>query len=414
MDERSFKVLKERLPGVNAELTSFVFRHGANVYVFSYDKDGERKHTLIEAGDLRHRDYMLRILSENSIGSTDIERIIITHCHHDHWGLAALLSTKQKARVLVHSNFRKFVEGEDGTEAQRWAGEAARSQLKECDFEYLSYPSMGEAKSISGVDFPILAKHIGIGEAGELTILACPESTPTHSPDQIVILYSPHDGSGPSRNGHQDLRPTDDIIFTGDLWLMRGPRFDWGIGSLFRRFFMYRLQRIKNFLLGKSTPRRNAREQDSEAKEALKRGFTAIRVKPGHGEEFIGSDIIPKGLLAGRDVLAQLGYSMDANKSILAQSDLAPKIKALREQAYADFVGELHRWIKLGYTFSEISALLLRIHEEQSGGNRLVREDRKERRERLRETLARLRDDKSEPQNLRELAESTLPGLQRD
>jgi len=159
--------------------------------------------------------------------------------------------------------------------------------------------------------------------------------------------------------------------------------------------------------------RRDPREQDAQAKEALKRGFCLIRVKPGHGEEFLGSRIIPSSLLADRDILIQLGYSLDRDKSILRSKDLAPKVATMREQAYTSFVEELLLWRELGYTSSEIGELLVRIYREQSGGGALVEEDRKERRERLKAMLARLKEDEAESGQLRQLAESTLSELKR-
>jgi hypothetical protein len=156
---------------------------------------------------------------------------------------------------------------------------------------------------------------------------------------------------------------------------------------------------------------RDPRQQDPKAKEALKRGFCLIRVKPGHGEEFLGTRIIPIGLLAERDVLVELGYPLDADKSILRSRDLAPEITARREQAYAGFVKELVLWMKLGYTFDEMTELLLRIYTEQSGGGYLVEKDRKERREQLKATLARLKGDEAQPDRVRHLAEASQSKL---
>ena len=62
----------------------------------------------------------------------------------------------------------------------------------------------------------------------------------------------------------------------------------------------------------------------------------------------------------------------------------------------------------MGYSPDEISQLLVRIYQEQSGEGTLVEKDRKERRERLKETLTRLRDDEAASEELRKLAEPTL------
>jgi hypothetical protein len=131
-------------------------------------------------------------------------------------------------------------------------------------------------------------------------------------------------------------------------------------------------------------------------------------VKPGHGEEFLGSRIIPQSLVADRDLLVRLGYPMDSDKSILSSNNLAAQVSEIMEQAYAGFVSELLLWKEFGYNSSELSDFLVRIYLEQSGGARLVQQDRKERRQRLKETLSRLKEDQDQPEALHELAGSTL------
>lgn len=406
----SYRVVKERLRGTNTDLAGFSFHRGANLYVFSYEKGGERRHTFVDAGDSRYRDKILTALVENDINPGNIERIIITHRHPDHCGLAELLARESGAKILVHSRFRSFVEGEIGQEERRWLGDFDPSRLKECDIEYLLQSKLGEVVSIGGVDFPILIEPVEIGEAGKLAILACPESIPTHSPDQIIVLYSAKNDPYRYEERYQGFRPTDDILFSGDLWLMRGPLYDWGMRDVVRQF-RYGFHQIKGLMPGRSVPRRDPREQDARTKEALKRGFSLIRVKPGHGEEFLGSRIMPNSLMAECDLLIELGYSMDADKSILRSREVAPRVATIMEQAYTRFIEELLLWKELGYTSSEISGLLVRIYKEQSGGGPLVEKDRKERRERLKATLARLRDDETKPDELHRLAETTLSAL---
>ena len=408
----SYRIVKERLSGTNTDLTGFFFHHGANIYVFSYEKEGVRRHTLIDAGDAQYREQILSILIENDVNPSNIERIIITHRHPDHCGSADLLARESKAKILVHSNFRGFVEDEISQEERRWSGAFDPSRLKECDIEYLPQTEGGELISINGVDFPSLVEPIKIGEVGKLEILACPQSIPTHSPDQIIILYSPRSQPHKYEKTQEDFRPTDDLLFPGDLWLMRGPIYDLGMRNISQQF-RYGFNQMRNLMSGRSMPRRDPRVQDSRAKEALKKGFCLIRVKPGHGEEFLGSKILPHSLLAERDLLIEFGYPMDAGKSILRSRDLAPKVATRMEQAYTSFVKELLLWTELGYTLSEMSELLVRIYKEQSGGGPLVETDRKERRQRLKSTLTRLKDDEARSAELHQLAESTLSALKR-
>ncbi len=405
-----YKILKERLAGTNTDLTTFYFHRGANVYVFSYDKEGVKRHTFIDAGDSRYRNQLLPILVENDVDPTNIERIIITHRHPDHCGLAYLLARESGAKVLVHSNFKSFLEGEISQGERRRLNDFHLSRLKECDIEYLFQSNQSKLMNIGGVGFPSLVKPIEIGEAGKLQILACPENKTTHSRDQIIALYSPGGNSSTYNEAHDGFRLTDNILFSGDLWLMEGPLYHRGIWRTYRRL-RNSFRRVKRLVTGKGIPSRDFRKQDAQAKRALKKGFRLIRVKPAHGEEFIGSRIIPGSLLADSDLLQRLGYSIDADKSILRAVNLAAKISAIRQQAYANFIKELLVWLELGYTLAEMSELLVRIYQEQSGGSSLVKQDRRERRERLKATLDVLRGDRAKPDELRQLAESTLAVL---
>lgn len=167
------------------------------------------------------------------------------------------------------------------------------------------------------------------------------------------------------------------------------------------------LRQMRNMMSGGGMMRRDPREQDAEAKDALKRGFCLIRVKPGHGDEFLGSRIIPRSLLADNDMLVEFGYPLSAGKAVLGSAEMSPRVSARREQAYANFAEELVLWTELGYAPDEISDLLVRIYREQSGGGPLVESDRQERRERLRGLLTRLTGDEAQPAKIRQIAEST-------
>ena len=391
--------VREQLSGANADLISLAFPHGANVYALAYDSGGVRKHTLIDAGDGRYRGQILPVLAENDIDPASIERIIITHGHPDHYGLAYLLANKSGAKIVARSGLKALVEGEKG-----------QAEQDEREIEYLGESDIGQVVSINGVDFPRLVEPIRIGQGGRLEILGCPESITTHSPDQIVVLYSPRTDPHPHQQTSNGYRPTDDIIFAGDLWLMKGPMFNHSITDT-SWYLKQGSYHVKKLLSGGGLARRDPRQQDAKAKEALKKGFCLIRVKPGHGEEFLGTRLIPTGLLAERDLLVELGYPLDADKSTLRLAELAPKITAKREQAYAGFVKELIHWLELGYTIDEMAKLLTRIYTEQNGGGPLAEQDRKERREQIKVTLARLKDDKEQPDRLRQMAEATRSKL---
>ena len=104
-----YTIVKERLSGTSTDLTSFFFHRGANLYVFSYEKEGVRRHTFIDTGDSRYRNQILSILAENDINPTTIERIIMTHRHPDPFSLAALLFKESRARILVHPRLKSFI-----------------------------------------------------------------------------------------------------------------------------------------------------------------------------------------------------------------------------------------------------------------------------------------------------------------
>jgi hypothetical protein len=401
----SITVIKEQLGG-GTHLTSLLFSPGGNVYVLTYQKDGQKKHTLVDAGDYRYHGEMLRILVENDVDPTNIERIIITHCHPDHTGLAYLLAKESGAKITAHHSFRSFVESGGSQTERRWLGDFDPSRLRECEIEYLAESDTGGTVRLAGIDFLNLAEAVDIGEGGRLNILGSPKTGMTHSPDQVVVLYSPRSDPHPHVQTIGGYRPTDDIIFSGDLWLMRGPMFNHG-GTDIMWHLRVGLRQMRNMMPGGDMMGRDPREQDAKAKDALKRGFCLIRVKPGHGDEFLGSRIIPRSLLADNDMLVEFGYPLSAGKAVPRSAELAPRVSARREQAYVSFVEELTLWMGLGYTPDEISELLVRIYREQSGGGPLVEMDRQERREQIRSLLTRLKGDEAQPAEIRQLAEST-------
>lgn len=164
----SIIVVKEKLNGVNADLTSLFCQHGANVYIFTYENNGVRKHTFIDAGDFRYQNRILSVLTENDINPARIERIIITHGHPDHYGLAYLLAKESKAKVMAQASFASLVEGETGQGEWRWSSSLDPSRLKDCDMEYLRESSTSKVVNIGGVGFVRLAEPIEIGQGGKI------------------------------------------------------------------------------------------------------------------------------------------------------------------------------------------------------------------------------------------------------
>ncbi len=397
-------VVKEQLTG-GVHLTSLLFHPGGNVYILTYQKGNRKRHIFIDTGDSRYDDEIFSILDENNIDPTVIERIVITHRHPDHTGLVYLLANKSGAKIMVHPTFRSFVEG--GQANNLWSNDFDSARLSESNIEYLN--GSADPVKLNGIDFPNLSGTISIGESGQLNILGTPKTNMTHSPDQLIALYSSQSQPHPHILPINGFKPTDDVIFSGDLWLMRGPMFGSGADIMWN--LRVGLHQLGSMMTGSSPMRRDPREQDAAAKDALKRGFCLIRVKPGHGDEFLGSRILPHSLMADNDILIEFGFPWGEGKDILTSREYASKVKARREEAYSSFVEELTHWMKLGYKKEEISQLLTRIYREQRGGGPLVEEDRHERREQLVILLDRLMNDRSQAAELRQLAESTKSQL---
>jgi len=386
-----YQIRREKLRNTDTILTSFIFNKGANFYCLSYKKDCSIKHTLIDAADRRYRSVIVNLLRENNIQPTDIERIILTHHHLDHCGSAAFLAEISDAEVLVHPNFKKVIEGSKLRDRRRWTSIGIqpinlKKHIRYLSFDQESRSGKKDIRNIGGINLPILDR-IKIGN-GILEILGySQEDKSHHTSDQLIVLYTPCTT--------KDLKPTDQLLFTGDLWLMNGP--------LTKGF---RSSILENFPILKSVKRYGLKilhRQDLLTKEGLKNGFILIRVLPGHGEEFIGSRILSKILSKG-DILVNLGFTEYTNRSILDKEELIPKISKMLEQSYLDFVHELILWHRLGYTFDEICNLIITIYTTLSGGTDWIKEDREEKRIRLKEMLKRLATDKNYSDEYQQMA----------
>jgi len=232
--EDPYKVVTQRLDEVSTQLTCFFFRQGANFYVFSYKYAGEVRHTFIDTGDPMYRDRISTILNTHGINPDHIDNIIITHRHHDHCGLVDILAEKSGAKVLVHQNFRTFIEQPPDEIDRNWLRGFDPSRLQNYPVEYLSPLKGNPSTTIEGIDFPLLIENLNIGKNGYLEILACPESKTMHSPDQLIIRYVPQKQSTGVKNTPDNVLPADYILFSGDLWLMHGPMFNHNFRQLSR------------------------------------------------------------------------------------------------------------------------------------------------------------------------------------
>ncbi len=96
----------DRIPLSNA-----AFEGDNNAYLFA---DGEET-VLIDTGDWTDatRDQLAGALSERDVAFSDVDRIVLTHWHPDHVGLAGTIQAESGADVYVHEADAALVEGDE-------------------------------------------------------------------------------------------------------------------------------------------------------------------------------------------------------------------------------------------------------------------------------------------------------------
>jgi hypothetical protein len=221
-------------------------------------------------------------------------------------------------------------------------------------------------------------------------------------------MYTPKNSPGTLQKIGLGFRPTDEILFSGDLWLVHPPGFfDETMRGL-----------ITADLIRERRRRFDFRPQNRKEKDALKAGFDLITVKPGHGPEFLGSRLIGT-LLARRDFLVKLGFDENDKKDILNNPEFSKRIEGLKENAHRIFVEALKLWLKpldangFNYTVDDVAGFLQRIYQEQNGGGELVGQDRRERRTDLKNKLDRLKSDGQQPPELQMVAGTALALIEK-
>ncbi|MFH1639788.1 MAG: MBL fold metallo-hydrolase [Chloroflexota bacterium] len=391
-----YLIKTEKLKGTATLLQSFFFNLGCNIYALSYRKNGRMMHTLIDTGEKRYKPHILKLLRDNSIEPANIERILLTHHHFDHSGLVDVMCIISDARILVHPNF---------------SGESIELDMSRFGkhIEWLAPAQESRVRNIGGLSFPILGEPVDIGEGARLEILGLPEGdTLTHTVDQLLFLYTPANSPDTLAKIGRDFKPVDEILFSGDLWLMHPPGF-----------FEDTMHGLKiSELIQQRRRRFDFRPQNRREKDALKKGFGLITVKPGHGPEFLGSRIMGT-LLARRDILVKLGFDENEKKHVLNDREMDSSIRELEEKTYQDFLKELQLWLKptdqagFGYQGEQVAGFLRRMYREQTGGGDLVGQDRKERRVDLKGKLARLSADREQPEELRTVAALALSMIEK-
>jgi len=129
---------------------------------------------------------------------------------------------------------------------------------------------------------------------------------------------------------------------------MRGPLFDRKMKGF--SFYIRRgLFRIRGLLNGHGWHGVTVLEQDVAVKEALKGHFSVVRVKPGHGQEFLRQPDSAAGITGGQRPPENPGLSFRYCGS--GETGRAAENKNGRpvlEQAYSGFVKEVLFWQKQG------------------------------------------------------------------
>ncbi|MFC6723846.1 MBL fold metallo-hydrolase, partial [Halobium palmae] len=91
-------------------LSNSTFEGSNNVYLFA---DGPET-VLVDTGDGEDgtRDELRSRLGEYDVAVADVDRVLLTHWHHDHVGMAAEIQAESGATVHVHARDADLVAGD--------------------------------------------------------------------------------------------------------------------------------------------------------------------------------------------------------------------------------------------------------------------------------------------------------------
>ncbi|WP_226004435.1 MBL fold metallo-hydrolase [Natrinema salinisoli] len=92
-------------------LSNSAFEGDNNAYLFA---DG-RETVLIDTGDwmATTREQLEAAFADRGLAFADVDRIFLTHWHHDHCGLAGEIQAESGAEVYVHADDAALVEGDE-------------------------------------------------------------------------------------------------------------------------------------------------------------------------------------------------------------------------------------------------------------------------------------------------------------
>ncbi len=156
-----------------------------------------RKTTLIDTGRLGNFEILSSLLTATGKKLSDIDRVIISHCHEDHDGNVAEILSAAKAELIAHELYPSMIsyhlEANDDVPHPEFPGSCRLCVMPEKFYkDCLPYH---RKRSVVKVDVTVQDNQI-LSENGLKFLF-----TPGHTPDSICVVLE------------------DEIIFTGDTVL---------------------------------------------------------------------------------------------------------------------------------------------------------------------------------------------------
>jgi glyoxylase-like metal-dependent hydrolase (beta-lactamase superfamily II) len=200
----------------------FELRH-VNVYLL---RDGDR-YTLIDTGlqTQESRETLNRKLEEMNVPVERISRILITHIHPDHFGLASELRERARAELVIHRlevalMEPRYARAEDLVhDVAEWL---SKNGVPDAEAEFIKTASLAAREFVSVVEPDTLlegAERLPIGDS-ELAVIWTPGHSPGHccfywparrvlfSGDHLLPKISPNIGLHPQSGAD----PLDDYL----------------------------------------------------------------------------------------------------------------------------------------------------------------------------------------------------------
>ena len=188
---------------------------------------------LVDAGCGRQTDRLLDTIAAAGVSSTQIEYLLLTHCHFDHTGGAKYLRDRCRCQVVAHAQDAGFIErGDDRVTAATWYG----ATLPPCPVDCKLH---GDQEELELGGRTITALHIPGHSPGSLAYLM------TSDGNQVVFAQDVHGPLHPDllsdRNDYLEslerlLDLNADILCEGHYGVFRGRD---NVAAFIRSFLNY-------------------------------------------------------------------------------------------------------------------------------------------------------------------------------